>query len=203
MDFVKKWYGKFPYHYLLFITYAGSIIAFICILGIQNSTLFENVILDIVEFLFNSIIVLYLIYKSKFIWKPKLVKHWSKDLAKELSKSTRLHSNFPNNLSIDTDNRVCIGPLNKTWQEIYDTWPEDLSTLPMKKDMLGSILNIYIYDLQHWLITNVANDFYLWYDEKGVNLILTDPNDKLIWKLTWNNEMPTPIELRNVINASV
>jgi hypothetical protein len=53
----------------------------------------------------------------------------------------------------------------------------------------------YISPLHLWCISNFQNDFYLWCDNLGINVIISDPSDMTLWKLTWGLRMPTPNEM--------
>jgi hypothetical protein len=203
--FIKKMYGwNGPYYWVWSATYGILATVLLLIFWLHNNLIFQIVIFVIIEFILNFILLLYIIYKTQSLWRPKVLKLWAKALAKEIPGTTKENSpKFANNLSADFENKVWLLPFTKTWQEIYDTWPEKfgpiLSSNINSKIKINDIIQEYFYNLQRWAICNLTYDFYLWSDEKDVNVILTEPGDKLLWKLTWDGTMPTPTELNRAV----
>jgi hypothetical protein len=61
----------------------------------------------------------------------------------------------------------------------------------------------YFGPLEHWCERHLSGVWYLWADDDGINIIVNDENDLIIWNLTWDEDMPKPSEIDSVIKASM
>ena len=93
-------------------------------------------------------------------------------------------------------------PMTKTWQELFDDWPDRSMRIVANKDNIRAIKEVmffgYFAPLESWCERNFSSDFYLWSDETAIKLIVPDTNDRMLWMLTWNQGLPAPSELDEV-----
>jgi hypothetical protein len=98
-------------------------------------------------------------------------------------------------------------PMSKTWQSLYDEWPDDseikkMSSTEIKKKILvvkETMFFGYFGPLEAWLESKCQGNFYLWHDADRIYLILTDSRDMLYYNLKWDNRLPTVKEIEKVI----
>ena len=90
-------------------------------------------------------------------------------------------------------------PMTKTWQEIFDQWPDHSLRLQANSKNNRAIHEAlffgYFGPLEAWCDHNLSHGFYLWSDDKGVSLIIPSEQDRIMWMLVWNDRLPTPEEL--------
>ena len=90
-------------------------------------------------------------------------------------------------------------PMTKTWQEIFDQWPDHSLRTRVRKDNQRAIIEElffgYFGPLESWCERNLSHAFYLWTDDRGVALIIPDEEDRLLWKLTWDDGLPSPTDV--------
>lgn len=142
-------------------------------------------------------------YMSKGLWenawthiKAPLAKLLAKDIALTFPTFDR-SGETPINLSIDSVNNVWVRPITQAWQFIYDNWPNTQLTDCVGDDSkMGNTLHRqYVSPIHNWCVDNLQGNFFLWSDSKGVHLLLIETGDRVLWKLTWGNTLPTPKEV--------
>ena len=96
---------------------------------------------------------------------------------------------------VDKTNKF-ISPIELTIQKLYDVWPNrDLSNVRKDATKLTKIIyRDYITPIHKWCIDNFSNDFCFWHSNDTISLLIIDPNDLTLWKLTWGDNLPTPKE---------
>lgn len=125
--------------------------------------------------------------------KPALLRRWAKSVSAQVPMNG--DGGCKTNLSVDWENRSWIHPITRSWQSVYNAWPNgDLRGIGGKQ--IDTVFyKRYICPLHHYCMRNLEGSFYLWKGEHGANLILTEPRDRVMWKLTWGNRLPTPAEI--------
>jgi len=126
-------------------------------------------------------------------WKPALLRRWAKSVAAQVPASTSKGGKI--NLSVDWENNRWISPITKSWQSVYDAWPNGNLRGIGGKQIDTVFYQRYLCPLHRYCMENLEGSFYLWKDGNGVYLILTEPRDRVMWKLTWDNRLPTPAEI--------
>jgi len=90
-------------------------------------------------------------------------------------------------------------PMTKTWQEIFDEWPDHSLRIRATGKNNRAITEVlffgYFAPLEHWCAHNLSHGFYLWSDHLGISLIIPSEQDRIMWMLTWNDMLPTPEDL--------
>jgi len=98
-------------------------------------------------------------------------------------------------------------PMTKTWQELFDDWPDRSMRIVANKDNIRAIKEVmffgYFAPLESWCERNFSSAFYLWSDETAIKLIIPDANDRMLWMLTWNQGLPAPGELDEVMRIVI
>lgn len=90
-------------------------------------------------------------------------------------------------------------PMTKTWQEIFDQWPDHSlrlrATNKNSRAIHEALFFGYFGPLEAWCERNLSHGFYLWSDDITVSLIIPYEQDRIMWMLMWNDSLPTPEEL--------
>ena len=149
----------------------------------------------LVAICFQMVRIMFIDFWRRYI-KPKFIKWLAKDIAATFARPN-VGDETPINLSIDEINKSWVKPMHITWQAIYDAWPNSTLIDNATDDVkLSNILHRqYVSPIHNWCVDNLDGNFFLWSDSKGVNLLLIETRDRVLWKLTWNNILPTPQEV--------
>jgi len=133
--------------------------------------------------------------------EPRLIKILSNKIIK-LVPNYQNKEKSPRNHMIDMETRKSILPISIAFQEIYNSWPNsDLIGIMNNANKLTKIVySDYITPVHLWCMNNFRGDFCFWHDGKNLYLIILDQNDKILWKLVWDNQLPKPRDIANLKN---
>jgi hypothetical protein len=126
--------------------------------------------------------------------KPILLKQWARQLANEKHRTTNeiLKKSEPRNLcGIGGDK---VRPIFKSWNDIWnDTHtvnPIDPTKYRLKNSHIKSLFIGYFGPLESYCEQYFTGDFALWYNQKGVYLIIFHEYDQTYFALKWGGKLP-------------
>lgn len=192
----RKFWNKFSTN--IYWLFATSLVI------ITIDVLTNNSYKNLGNIIYITIIVSVWSYMVNIIWqtiwikiiKPRMVKKLAKEVAATFKTSVKTNYKI-RNLSIDDIDNGFAKPLNQTWQMLFNNWPNnDLNdAVPDDKALTSILHDQYVVPIHEWCLGNLSNDFFLWYDKNGVHLLFVDGSDRILWKLRWDNQLPTPKEV--------
>jgi hypothetical protein len=133
------------------------------------------------------------------IIKRSLIKRWTADVV------SHLRSELAHQPSGEINgNRAGLGGQEfklKTisWRELFDQSPDLHSWAKRPRAVKEHLFFAYFGPLEAWCERNCQGPFYLWTTETGICLHITDPVDMVVWKMTWDGEMPTLAEIEKLV----
>jgi hypothetical protein len=94
-------------------------------------------------------------------------------------------------------------PFKKNWQEIFNELPEDCEVKLITQEQINKqrpavmeyLFFAYYGPLESWCERNLQGSYYLWYDDKRINMILFEERDRVLWLLKWGNGFPSYAKL--------
>jgi len=115
--------------------------------------------------------------------KPLLVRRWAKDIAKRMPPVGRGSGNICDHAK----------PFNITMRRLRTELP---GTLLANTSAADAVIRRRYYDvIDLWCRDNLQHGYYLWIDDGGVSLIMTEQADLFLWTLAWGEGMPSPSEV--------
>ena len=133
------------------------------------------------------------------ILKPILLKRWSREISKNIT--TKVASKEKGNGCRNEKSNLLIQPYKKTWQEIYDEWPDNTIRY-LDSAQIGRILRReYFHQLEKWLDNNCVGIYYCWTDSVGIYLFLKDEQDQVFYYLNFEEKLPPTKDMYNQYNT--
>ena len=139
--------------------------------------------------------------------KRILIERWSRQIMDQISSENRTER-------FGGDCHGCknlAGLGGQSFRMRWTTWDElflDSNCLELRR--WGHRSNVvrdhmffaYFGPLEAWCDTNLHSGYYLWSDDGRINLVLTNPTDEVLWRMTWGNGMPALSEVEDLARSS-
>lgn len=124
--------------------------------------------------------------------KRMLVRKWSKEIMDSVSPKGKTEQ-----VSHDCRNLAGLGGQGSivrsiTWEELLQqSKSAELRRWTHKPNVIREhFFFAYFGPLEAWCDSSLHSGYYLWSDERRINLLINDPMDHVLWKMAWSGEMP-------------